>query len=120
MVEKKDVPVFKNNPVLVLVLGFVTCGIYMLYWNLKMAEVFNKVTDKQMISPPLAAFGACCFPLNIYFFYLISQRLGDLGKLTGNEARLKDSGTIIIILGIFVAPAAAMIIQGHVNELYEK
>ena len=39
MAEQSNIPLFKNNPVLVLVLGFVTCGLYMIFWNMKMAEV---------------------------------------------------------------------------------
>ena len=41
------IPYFKNDPFIVLLLGFVTCGLYLIYWNIKMAEVINAVVEKR-------------------------------------------------------------------------
>ena len=119
MVEKKDVPVFKQDPVLVLVLGLVTCGLYLIYWNIKMAEVMNAVTGRKLISSAVAVISGCCPPVNAYFYYLCGEGLGDLGTLIGKED-LKGKSTLLLILGIFVPMVAAMILQGHVNEIYEE
>ncbi len=35
--DSKSIPQFRNDPVLVLILGFLTCGLYMIYWNIKAA-----------------------------------------------------------------------------------
>src|SRR3990170_1118522 len=92
-VEKNQIPVFRNDPVVVLLLGIVTCGLYLIYWNMKVAEVLNKVTGKELISPAIAVVSGCCAPLNIYFYYLAGQALGDLGKLVGKEEELKGKAT---------------------------
>jgi uncharacterized protein DUF4234 len=117
--ENKQIPVFKNDPIIVLILGIVTCGLYLIYWNLKVAEVLNKVTDKELISPPVAVLSGCCMPVNIYFYYLAGQALGDLGKFIGKEEELKGKATLILILGILFPMVSAMIVQGHINEMYD-
>lgn len=119
MVEKSELPVFKNNPVVVLILGFVTCGLYLIFWNMKMAEVFNAATGKKTISPVIAVLGGCCWPVGIYFYYLISQNLEPVGNVINKGEEFKGKGTVILILGIFLAPVAAMLVQQSVNEIYE-
>jgi hypothetical protein len=119
MIDRKDVPLFKNEPVLVLVLGFCTCGLYMIYWNLKVAEVLNKISGREVISPVIAVLSGCCMPLHVYFYYLAGQALGDLGELIGRKQELADKSTLLLVLGFFLSPVAAMIVQGHINEIYE-
>ncbi len=119
MTEQKSVPVFKQDPILVLILGFVTCGLYLIYWNIKMSEVLNAVAGRQAISPVVAVIAGCCFPVNVYFYYLVGDILPPLGARIG-KPELKEKATILLILGIFVPMVAAMIVQGHVNEMYDK
>ena len=64
------IPYFKVDPILVLILGIITCGLYLIYWNIKVADVLNSVVDREIISQPIAIFAGCCYPINIYFFYL--------------------------------------------------
>lgn len=116
MVDRGNIPLFKNE--LVLVLGFVSCGLYLIYWNIKMAEVINAVSGREVISQPIAILSGCCFPVNAYFFYLCGQSLEDIGRVTG-KPNLSEQSTLLLILGIFVPMVSAMIMQGHVNELYE-
>ena len=54
MVDRRSVPVFQQEPILVLLLSFLTCGLYLIYWNIKAAEVLNAVSDRQVISPAVA------------------------------------------------------------------
>ena len=65
----QTIPQFKNEPIVVLLLGFVTCGLYLIYWNIKAAEVINAVAEKEIISQPIAIFAGCCLPVNLYFYY---------------------------------------------------
>ena len=39
------IPFFKVDPVMVLVFSFLTCGLYLIYWNIKAAEVLNAVAE---------------------------------------------------------------------------
>ena len=69
----QTIPQFKNEPIVVLLLGFVTCGLYLIYWNIKAAEVINAVAEKEIISQPIAIFAGCCLPVNLYFYYLAGK-----------------------------------------------
>lgn len=119
MAEPKSIPVFKNDPILVLVLGFITCGLYLIYWNIKMSEVLNAVAGRTAISQVVAIIAGCCYPVNVYFYYLVGDILPNLGARIG-KPELKEKATMLLVLGIFVPMVAAMIVQGHVNEMYEK
>ncbi len=113
----KPIPVFKVDPVLVLILSFITCGLYLIYWNIKVAEVLNAVAEREVISQPIAIFAGCCFPINIYFFYLAGKdALPQVYKRIGYPQ--KDDSTLLIILGFFFPMAAAMIVQNDINKLY--
>jgi hypothetical protein len=67
------IPTFKVDPIVVLILSFLTCGLYLIYWNIKAAEVLNAVVEKEVISQPIAIFAGCCYPINAYFFYLVGK-----------------------------------------------
>jgi hypothetical protein len=53
---KNAIPVFKVDPLMVLILGFITCGLYLIYWNIKIAEVLNAVSEREIISSTVAVF----------------------------------------------------------------
>jgi hypothetical protein len=111
------IPVFKVDPILVLIFGFITCGLYLIYWNIKVAEVLNAVAEREVISQPIAIFAGCCFPINIYFFYLAGKdALPQVYKRIGYPQ--KDDSTLLIVLGFFFPMVAAMIVQNDVNKLY--
>lgn len=113
----KQIPVFKVDPILVLILGFVTCGLYHIYWNIKVAEVLNAVAEREVISSSIAIFSGCCFPINIYFFYLAGKEgLPQVYKRIGYPQ--KDDSALLIVLGFFFPMAAAMIVQNDINKLY--
>lgn len=112
-----SIPVFNVDPLLVLILGFITCGLYLIYWNLKVAEVLNAVSEREVISQPIAIFAGCCFPINIYFFYLAGKdALPQVYKRIGHPQ--KDDSVLLIVLGFFFPIAAAMIVQNDINKLY--
>jgi hypothetical protein len=117
-VKENNYPVFKVEPIMVLFLGFITCGLYLIYWNIKMAEVLNAVAEKEIISQPLAIFAGCCTPVNLYFYYLAGRdALPKVYEKTGDTH--KDQSALLLILGFFFPMVAAMIVQGEVNKLYK-
>ena len=114
----QPIPEFKNEPVLVLILGFVTCGLYLIYWNIKVAQVINALAEKELVSQPIAIFSGCCMPVNLYFYYLIGKEgLPKVYERTGQVG--KDQSTLLLVLGFFVPMVSAMIVQGDINKLYE-
>jgi len=116
--DKKFIPIFKNEPIVVLLLGFITCGFYYIYWNIKVAEVFNAITGKELISPVISVLAGLCMPVHVYYYYLVGQGL-DITADMINRPDLKNKGVLLMILGFILAPVAAMIVQGHLNEIYE-
>lgn len=112
-----NIPQFKNDPIMVLILGIITCGLYLIYWNIKASQVINAVAETEVLSQPVAIFAGCCFPVNLYFFYLlakdglpkVSQRVGEAEK---------DQVVMLVVLGLFFPMVAAMIVQGEINKLY--
>ncbi len=117
MTTNNPLPQFKQDPVLVLVLGFITCGLYLIYWNIKAAQVINAVADRDVVSQPIAIFAGCCFPVNLYFFYLVAKDgLPKISERVGEQP--KDQVTMLVVLGFFFPMVSAMIVQGEINKLY--
>ena len=113
---KNNIPYFKVDPIVVLILGIVTCGLYLIYWNLKMAEVLNAVNNKEVISPTIAIVTGCC-GLNLFYYWLVGRdALPKVYQLTGQPN--KDDSTMLLILGFFFPMISAMIVQSEVNKLY--
>ena len=63
--KPSNIPEFKVDPIVVLLLSFITCGLYLIYWNIKIAEVLNAVAEREVISTPIAVFAGCCLPINL-------------------------------------------------------
>jgi hypothetical protein len=111
------IPIFKVDPVVVLILSFLTCGLYLIYWNLKASEVLNAVAGKEVISQPIAIFAGCCYPVNGYFFYLAGKDgLPEVNKRVGLP--VKDDSVLLLVLGLLFPMIAAMIVQSEINKLY--
>jgi len=114
----QPIPQFKNEPIVVLLLGFVTCGLYLIYWNIKAAAVINAVAEKEVISQPIAIFAGCCMPVNLYFYYLSGKDgLPKVYEKTGETG--KDQSILLLILGFLFPMVAAMMVQGDLNKLYK-
>ena len=113
-----NIPEFKVDPILVLIFSFLTCGLYLIYWNIKIAEVLNAVVEREIISTPLAVFSGCCLPVHVYFYYIVGKDgLPKVYQITGELQ--KDQSTLLIVLGLVFPIAAAMIVQGDINRLYK-
>ena len=115
---KTPIPYFKVDPIIVLLLGIITCSLYNIYWNIKVAEVLNAVAGREIIAAPIAVFAGCCYPVNVYFFYMAGKEaMPEVYRRTNSMA--KDDTVLLLILGFFLPPVAAMIVQGDINKLYE-
>ena len=113
-----NIPYFKNEPIVVLLLGFLACGLYLIYWNVKTTEVLNAVAGKEVISQPVAIFAGCCMPVNLYFYYLAGKEaLPRVYEQIGIVK--KDETVLLLVLGLIFPMVAAMIVQGDINKLYK-
>lgn len=116
--NQPNIPVFNVDPIVVLLLSFITCGLYLIYWNVKIAEVVNALSNREVISTPVAVFSGCCLPINIYFYYILGKEgMPTVYKRTGEIQ--KDQSALLVVLGLFFPFAAAMIVQGDINRLYK-
>ncbi|HPB77099.1 MAG TPA: DUF4234 domain-containing protein [Bacteroidales bacterium] len=112
-----NIPEFKRDPLVVLLLGFITCGLYLIYWNLQAAKVFNALNGREILSPVVAVFAGCIWPVNMYFFFIIGRDgLPALDQRLGIPER--DQSILLMLLGFFFPMIAAMIVQSEINKLY--
>ena len=103
---------------MVLIFGILSCGLYLIYWNIKVAEVFNAVAEREVISQPIAIFAGCCMPVNMYFYYLAGKdALPKVYERVGDPQ--KDQTVLLLVLGFLFPVVAAMIVQGDINKLYK-
>ena len=113
---KTNLPVFKVDPVMVLIFGILTCGLYLIYWNVKAAEVINAANGKEVISPTIALITGFC-GLNLFFYWLVGRDgLPKIYELTGQPQ--KDDSVLLLVLGFFFPMISAMIVQSELNKLY--
>jgi hypothetical protein len=108
----------RTDPLGVLFLGFVTCGIYHIFWCANRAREINAFLSREAISPTTAALSACCLPVSAYTLYVFGRSLPEMQRSVGIEPQ--DRSGMLIVLGIFLPPAAAMIVQGELNRIWDK
>lgn len=114
--NKPNIPYFKVDPLVVLLLGFFTCGLYLIYWNLKISEVINAANQREVISPIVAILTSFC-GLSFFFYWLVGRDgLPKIYELTNQP--LKDDSVLLLILGFFFPMITAMIVQSEINKLY--
>jgi hypothetical protein len=56
------------DPLRVLLYGLLSCGLYYLWWNARVARVLNAAAGRELLSPALASLSALCGPLHLYFW----------------------------------------------------
>lgn len=116
--SNSTIPVFKNDPIVVLILSIVTCGLYLIYWNIKAAQVLNAAAEREILSQPIAIFSGCCTPVHLYFYYVAAKDgLPKVYEIAGEPQ--KDQVILLMILGLVFPMVAAMILQGELNKLYK-
>jgi len=74
----------KREPIVVILLSFVTCGIYSLYWHYKAGDEIRTALGKpDAINPVLVFAGIICFPFMFYYVYTIDKGLAELAQKRG-------------------------------------
>lgn len=108
-----------ENPTTVLILGFVTCGLYPLYWMwLRTKEVNDYLGGEPRINPMFVFPGCLCFPVVLYAMFLMLKSLPDMQKKAGLEA--KDELVLHLVLFLFVSPVGMYLFQQKLNEIWSK
>jgi hypothetical protein len=97
-----------------LILTFVTCGVYNLYWQYRQMLAVNEMLneDKYSFLPWLLLTFVTCGIWHIYHEYRMSE---DIAKATGREA--KSDGLISVLLSLFgFSFVVDAIQQSHINS----
>ena len=106
------------NPTTVLILGFVTCGLYSLYWMYLRVKEMNEYLGKQAVNPMFVFPGCICYPVMWYASWLYANALPEMQKKAGIEP--KDEKVLHAVLLILLAPVGQWMIQQKLNELWGK
>jgi hypothetical protein len=107
-----------ENPQTVLILGFVTCGLYCLYWMWLRVKEMNEYLGKQQVNPMFVFPGCICGPVLIYADFLFAQGIPLMQKKAGIEA--KDEFVMDLLLLILLAPVGQYMIQQKLNAIWAK
>lgn len=107
-----------ENPTAVLILSFVTCGIYALYWLWLRVKEMNDYLGKQAVNPMFVFPGCICGPVIIYAEWLFVNGFEEMKAKAGLPA--KDEKVLNMLLLFFIFPVGAYMIQQKLNEIWSK
>ena len=107
----------RAEPITVLLLTFVTCGIYWFFWMFKVAGEINAYLGREVVSTLLLILGICCAPVNIYNIYLVAKALPEMQGRAGLPG--KDDTLLLILLMIVFPLVVPMIVQGELNKVWD-
>lgn len=107
-----------ENPTTVLILGFVTCGLYVIFWMWTRAKEMNAYLGREAVNPMFIMPGCLCFPVALYGYFLYLKAFPDLQKKAGVEP--KDEFVLHLVLMLLLSPVGAYLIQQRLNEAWSK
>jgi len=110
-----------KNPVLVLILSLVTCGIYPMIFVYQTSEELKKLTGDQNINPVLELILSLvtCGIYFIYWCYKYSKMIFDV-QHKNNVSAPNDVSLIAIILTVLgLSCVSLMLMQTELNKVWE-
>jgi Domain of unknown function (DUF4234) len=114
-------PYLKRNPLGVLGLGFITLGIYFLYWYYKANEEIQSYTGDQTISPTrslLAVFpGGIVIVPALIAFYNTANHIVRMEQQRGISSQI--SPAITVVIGLVFSIAVGIYGQEHLNRVWD-
>ena len=107
----------KRDIALCVILSFLTCGLYGLYWFVIMTDETNSLSDEQSTSGAAALIFTLltCGLYSIYWYYKMGQKLYVAGKMYGLD--IADNSVLYLILSIFgLGIVSECLIQNDLNR----
>lgn len=91
----------KRDIVVAIILTFVTCGIYGIYWFIVMTDDVNSLSDEKMASGGTAFLYSIltCGIYALYWNYKIGQKMAEAGKKYNKP--INDNSVLYLVLSIF-------------------
>lgn len=110
----------KRDPLIVLILGFVTCYFYLFYWWYMAGVEIKRATGRADINPPLELVLnlLTCSLFTIYLSYKYPKIILEMQE----KARVvrNDTSLVSMLLSIFsLGPIACYVIQADLNKIWE-
>ena len=114
-------PYLKRNPLGVLGLGFITLGIYFVYWFYKANQEIQRYTGDQTISPTrslLAVFpGGIVIVPALIAFYNTANHVVQMEQQRGITSQI--SPAITVVIGLVFSIAVGIYVQEHLNRVWD-
>ena len=73
----------KREPIKVILLSIVTCGIYGIWWMHTIGKEINAALGNEEVNPMLPIFALICAPISFYYIYTIDKALEKLAPTRG-------------------------------------
>ena len=110
-----------RNPLLVLVLSIVTCGIYQIVWYFMVSEEINRAAGEKKVDPVIYfLLGLLCFPLIFVGWYKMDETIYELNNGAGLPANRNFVAWLLLCI-IGVGPLFMIYqVQDQLNKLWEK
>lgn len=108
----------KREPVVVLILSIVTCGIYYFYWIYQISKELGHYlqNDNCPALDVILSFFTCGI-YSIYWFYKTGQQVFVAQDRAGLPIP-QDNAVVCLILSLFgLGPIAALLIQSSLNQI---
>ena len=99
--EVKSPMISKRDIVVAIILTFVTCGIYGIYWFIVMTDDVNSLSDEKTASGGTAFLYSIltCGIYMLYWNYKMGQRMAEVGKKYNKS--INDNSVLYLVLSIF-------------------
>jgi Domain of unknown function (DUF4234) len=112
----------KRDPLVVLLLSFITLGIYALYWYYKVNEEIQRYTGDMTISPVRSLmavlFGWIIIVPPFIAVWNTANHVVEIER--GVEIQQELSPAIAIVLLLVIAVALGLYVQEHLNRVWDR
>ena len=107
----------ERSPATVVILGIVTCGVYLLIWGYQTTEELRVATGDESLKPGLDLLLTflTCGIWWIYTDYRNAKKVWELGNRMG--LRRSDQSTIVLILDFVAMLITPAVLQTEYNEI---
>ena len=109
----------QRDPAVVLLLSFVTCGIYYLYWIYMVSDETRNYIGEPDTDPGVEVILSLvtCFMYTYYWDYKMGRKLAAMQAMAG--VPVTDNAILYLVLNFFQLGFLPMLIQqGHLNEIW--
>ena len=111
-----------RNPIQVVLLSIVTCGIYYYYWLYLTTKEINAAVNNQILDPMKVILFSIvtCGIYTIYWYYKMSPVVFKEMAEKSGAAVEEDKINLVFILSIFLQIVSCYFLQIKLNEIWEK